>query len=96
MHPHFAWHGFRYFTLTDNAEPVEAHMIHADMKVTSHFECDNDMLNWLYETYLRTQLENMHCGVPSDCPTRERLGYTGDGQLCARRGASHDGRTHVL
>lgn len=94
MHPHFAWHGFRYFTLTDNAEPVEARMIHADMKVTSHFECDNDMLNWLYETYLRTQLENMHCGVPSDCPTRERLGYTGDGQLCADAALlMMDGRT---
>ncbi len=24
----------------------------------------------------------MHSGVPSDCPHRERLGYTGDGQLC--------------
>lgn len=83
MHPHFCWHGFRYFSLTDNASPVEARVIHADVKVTSTFESDNDMLNWLYETYLRTQLENMHGGVPSDCPTRERLGYTGDGQLCA-------------
>lgn len=94
MRPHFIWHGFRYFTLTDNAYPVEARMIHADMKITSHFESDNDMLNWLYKTYLRTQLENMHCGVPSDCPTRERLGYTGDGQLCADAALlMMDGRT---
>lgn len=94
MHPHFIWHGFRYFTLTDNATPVEARMVHADMKITSHFESDNEMLNWLYETYLRTQLENMHCGVPSDCPTRERLGYTGDGQLCADAALlMMDGRT---
>ncbi len=83
MHPYFCWHGFRYFSLTNNAKPVEVHVVHSDMNITSHFESDNEMLNWLYETYLRTQLDNMHCGVPSDCPTRERLGYTGDGQLCA-------------
>ena len=94
MHPHFCWHGFRYFTLSNNARPVEARMVHADMKITSHFESDNELLNWLYETYLRTQLENMHCGVPSDCPTRERLGYTGDGQLCADAAMlMMDGRT---
>ena len=83
MYPRFSWHGFRYFTLTNNAKPVKACMVHADINVTSHFESDNENLNWLYEAYVRTQLENMHCGVPSDCPTRERLGYTGDGQLCA-------------
>ena len=25
----------------------------------------------------------MHGSIPSDCPHRERLGYTGDGQVCA-------------
>ena len=41
------------------------------------------MLNWLYEAYIRTQLDNYHGCIPSDCPHRERLGYTGDGQLTA-------------
>ncbi len=83
MQPHFCWHGFRYFSVKGNAEPVCAVMVHTSAAVTSSFESDNGALNWLYETYLRTQLENMHAGIPSDCPTRERLGYTGDGQLCA-------------
>lgn len=83
MSPKFIWHGFRYFALTNNARPVKACMLRAGIDETAHFESDSGMLNWLYETYIRTQLENMHCGVPSDCPTRERLGYTGDGQLCA-------------
>lgn len=83
MYPRYLWHGFRYFSVSNNARPVKACMLHADIDVTSHFTSDSEMLNWIYETYLRTQLENMHCGVPSDCPTRERLGYTGDGQLCA-------------
>lgn len=80
--PHFTWHGFRYFRVNADVEVVRVDVVHADCPVTSSFECDNDVLNWLYDAYIRTQLCNMHCGVPSDCPHRERLGYTGDGQLC--------------
>ncbi len=81
--PHFTWHGFRYFRVNADVEPVRVDVVHSDCPVTSSFECDNENLNWLYDAYIRTQLANMHCGVPSDCPHRERLGYTGDGQLCA-------------
>lgn len=80
--PWFTWHGFRYFELTNNAEPVRCEVVHPDCAVTSSFESDSEMLNWLYDAYIRTQLSNMHSGVPSDCPHIERLGYTGDGQLC--------------
>ncbi len=80
--PHFTWHGFRYFRVTADVEPLRVDVVHSDCSVTSAFECDNEVLNWLYDAYIRTQLGNMHCGVPSDCPHRERLGYTGDGQLC--------------
>ncbi len=82
-YPHFCWHAFRYIEVSNNAEIVAVNVTHSDCPVTSGFESDNEVLNWLYETYLRTQLDNMHCGVPSDCPHIERLGYTGDGQLCA-------------
>ncbi len=84
--PHFTWHGFRYFTVKGDAEVIRADIVHSDCPVTSSFESDNQNLNWLYDAYIRTQLANMHCGVPSDCPHRERLGYTGDGQLCAEAG----------
>ncbi len=81
--PHFTWHGFRYFKIEGDAVPVRVDVVHSDCPVTSSFESDNENLNWLYEAYIRTHLCNMHSGVPSDCPHRERLGYTGDGQLCA-------------
>lgn len=81
--PHFTWHGFRYFRVTADVEPIRVDVVHSDCPVTSSFESDNENINWLYDAYIRTQLANMHCGVPSDCPHRERLGYTGDGQLCA-------------
>ncbi len=81
--PHFTWHGFRYFRVNADVEVVRIDVVHSNCPVTSSFESDNENLNWLYNAYIRTQLGNMHSGVPSDCPHRERLGYTGDGQLCA-------------
>ncbi|MCR4614852.1 MAG: glycoside hydrolase family 78 protein [Clostridiales bacterium] len=82
-YPRFCWHAFRYIEVTNNAKPEYIQVVHSDCAVTSSFNSNSDLLNWLYKTYLRTQLDNMHCGVPSDCPHIERLGYTGDGQLCA-------------
>lgn len=81
FHPVFCWFGFRYFSLTNNADPVEVRVIHSDVEVTSDFCCSDETLNWYYKAFVNTQLSNMHSGVPSDCPHRERLGYTGDGQL---------------
>lgn len=83
LYPRFLWHGFRYFSLTNNAEPAEVREIHADIEKTSDFECSDENINWIYKTYIHTQLSNIHSAVPTDCPHRERLGYTGDGQLCA-------------
>jgi len=48
------------------------------------FECSNKLLNQILENYQWTQLGNVHGGIPSDCPHRERRGYTGDGQISAR------------
>lgn len=84
--PYLLWHGFRYFTLTNNAEPVEVREIYTGAPVTSSFECSDETVNWLYNTYVHSQLCNTHSAVMTDCPHRERLGYTGDGQLCAKAG----------
>ncbi len=81
MKAEFMWHGFRYFTVSSSAELDSVEVIHTDVKVSSSFKCDNVILNWLYDAYIRTQLMNMHAGIPSDCPHREGRGYTGDGQL---------------
>jgi len=80
------WYGFRYAAVSKNAEMVSAAVIHTDVAVTSAFQSDVPILNWLYEAYIRTQLDNMHSGIPSDCPHLERLGYTGDGELVCECG----------
>lgn len=81
--PLFVWHAFRYFEVVSPVDDLEVQVIHSNTPVNSTFESDAEGLNWLYKAFLRTQLNNMHGGVPSDCPHRERLGYTGDGQVCA-------------
>lgn len=86
LEPEFDWHGYRYFQVYGDAEPIEAVVVHMDIPVTSAFSCDHDVLNWLYQTMINTFLCNAHHGVPSDCPHRERLGYTGDGQLVCDTG----------
>ncbi len=83
VRPYFCWHGFRYFTVLGTAKPQYVAVVHTDVSVTSHFSSSNPVLNWIYDSYIRTQLNNFHGCVPSDCPHRERLGYTGDGQLTA-------------
>lgn len=82
--PDFTWMGFRYLKIEGAAHPTEICVAHTDVAVTSSFESDDETLNWIYKTYINTQLCNMHGGIPSDCPHIERRGYTGDGQLTCR------------
>lgn len=84
--PKFAFHTFRYFDVEGEAEEFTVVVVHSDVPVTSTFHSGNEALNWLYSAFIRTQLDNMHGGVPSDCPHRERLGYTGDGQVISDSG----------
>ena len=81
--PTFVWHAFRYFEVVGKAEALSVSVIHTHAPVTSTFSSSSPELNWLYNAFIRTQLNNMHLGFPSDCPHRERLGYTGDGQIAS-------------
>ena len=86
--PRFTWHCFRYAELsgfpgTPGLDTLSGEEVHAAAARRGTFRCSTRLLRQINETFVRTQLANMHGGVPSDCPHRERLGYTGDGQLAA-------------
>lgn len=86
--PRFTWHAFRYVEVTGYpGEPplsaLEGRLVHSAIAPIGDFTCSNPLLNAIQTLYRRTQLANYHGCVPSDCPHRERLGYTGDGQLTA-------------
>lgn len=90
--PKFVWHAFRYFEMTGPGYNPEVLVIHSNTPVNSSFFCDSEGWNHLYDAFLRTQLGNMHGGFPSDCPHRERLGYTGDGQAASASAMLLDSR----
>ncbi len=81
--PKFVWHAFRYFEVDGSFDEVAVCVIHSDTLTTAVFSSDMEGLSFLFDAFLRTQHNNMHGSFPSDCPHRERLGYTGDGQVCA-------------
>ncbi len=86
--PRFTWHGFRQVEVIGTAEfltqaSLEARVVHTDVEAAGTFACSNRLFNQILHNYVWSQSSNMHCGVPSDCPHRERVGYTGDGQVSA-------------
>ncbi|MCM3630234.1 glycoside hydrolase family 78 protein [Paenibacillus glycanilyticus] len=86
--PRFVWHGFRYVEVTGypgvpELTDLEGIVVHTSVESAGHFSCSEPLLNQMQNAYRWSQLTNMHGGVPSDCPHRERLGYTGDGHLTA-------------
>ncbi len=81
VHPHFSWQGFRYFTVEGDARNLRCDIVHTNLCETGDFVCDNRRINVILANYKRSQLSNLHGCIPSDCPHRERLGYTGDGQI---------------
>jgi len=80
-HPKFTYQAFSCIEVSANAELVRCDVIHTDIKQSSEFFCDNEVINWFHEAYVRTQLINIHNAIPTDCPHLEKRGYTGDGQL---------------
>ena len=86
--PRFTWHGFREVEVTGAPEPLnlnnlEGKVVHTAVDSAGHFECSNELFNRILHNGHWSRLSNMHCGVPSDCPHAERVGYTGDGQVAA-------------
>ena len=87
--PRFTWHAFRYVEVSGLPEKLtvdnlEGRVVHTDVQKAGSFECSEPLLNQILKNYRSTQLGNMHGGIPSDCPHRERRGYTGDGQISAK------------
>jgi alpha-L-rhamnosidase len=89
--PHFTFHGFRYvkvegFPGTPSAGQFTGVALYSDLPQTGTFECSDPLVNRLHENILWSQKSNF-LEIPTDCPTRERLGWTGDVQIFARTGS---------
>lgn len=82
----FTWFVFRYVELTNwpgelKADQLKAEAVYTDVQTTGKFETSNPLFNKINRIWWRSQTDNMHGGIASDCPHRERSPYTGDGQV---------------
>ncbi len=80
----FAIFGFQYVKLETDVswqpEQFTAIAVYSDMEQRTTFESSNVLLNRFVESTLWST-KNNSADLPTDCPTRERHGWTGDAQL---------------
>lgn len=74
--------GYRYVKIDNWPEDVRPEnftsiAVYSDLKETGRFSCSNEKINQLLSNVRWSQKSNF-VDIPTDCPTRERAGWTGD------------------
>ncbi|HPE94623.1 MAG TPA: family 78 glycoside hydrolase catalytic domain [Bacillota bacterium] len=88
--PHFTYSGFRYVKITgvtaEQATPdaLEYLVQNSDLRRSAEFECSDETVNKLAELSQRSTLANFWY-FPTDCPHREKNGWTGDAAVSAEQ-----------
>jgi alpha-L-rhamnosidase len=82
-HPTKTYMGFRYVKVIADFEidpaAFTAVAVYSDMQTTASFSCGVAEVNQLFQNALWSMKGNF-VDVPTDCPTREKSGYSGDCQ----------------
>ena len=82
----FNYKGFRYVEVTANNDielnhnSLTAYFMHSDVPAIGKIDTSNDLINKLWEATNNAYLSNL-MGYPTDCPQREKNGWTGDGHF---------------
>ena len=84
--PRFNWFVFSGVEIKNwygelKPENIIAESVYTNVPISSVFETSNPLFNRINEIWRTSQQDNMHGAIASDCPHRERNGYTGDGQV---------------
>jgi len=83
--PRHTTHGFQYVRVEGHPhrltpDDVTGIVVHTDMRRTGWFLCSDARINRLHEIADWSFRDNA-CDIPTDCPQRERSGFTGDWQV---------------
>ena len=93
----FNYNGFRYVEVTVvepgstrapgklTAANLTVNYFHSDVPEAGAFACSNPLLNRIWENGRRSYLGNLF-GLPTDCPHREKNGWTGDAHVACEQG----------
>lgn len=97
--PHFNYKGFQYVEVSSthpvaiSKESLVAYFMHSDVPVAGIIQSSNPILNKIWYATNNSYLSNLF-GYPTDCPQREKNGWTGDAQIAIETGLySFDGIT---
>ena len=89
--PKFNYKGFRYVQISSN-KPVNlnknslvAYFMHSDVPEAGKVSSSNKTLNKIWEATNSSYLSNLF-GYPTDCPQREKNGWTGDAHIAVETG----------
>ncbi|MDP4276126.1 MAG: family 78 glycoside hydrolase catalytic domain [Bacteroidota bacterium] len=97
--PRFNYKGFQYVEVktsvplkmdTDN---LQALVMHSDVELAGAVKTSDELVNKIFVATNNSYLNNLF-GYPTDCPHREKNGWTGDAQIAVETGLySFDGIT---
>jgi alpha-L-rhamnosidase len=89
--PRFNYKGFQYIEVTSSKpihlekENITGYFMHSDVPAVGSIHCSNELINKLWWATNNSYLSNLY-GYPTDCPQREKNGWTGDGHFAVETG----------
>ncbi|WP_343690098.1 family 78 glycoside hydrolase catalytic domain [Chitinophaga sp.] len=89
--PQFTYHGFQYVSVKTDGNikldkaSLEGLFYSTDFKEAGHFTSSDPMINKLYEAARQSYRSNF-LSIPTDCPQREKNGWTADAHISAEIG----------
>ncbi len=95
-HPRFTYHGFRYVRVKTEGKvelkSIKSVFVHSAFESVGELKISDKVFAKLQDATRRSYLSNF-VGIPTDCPHREKNGWTGDTQLAMETGLwNFDGR----
>jgi alpha-L-rhamnosidase len=89
--PRFNYKGFQYVEVTSSQpitltkESIMGFFLHSDVPRVGTIESSNPLIDKIWQATNNSYLSNL-MGYPTDCPQREKNGWTGDAQIAVETG----------
>ncbi|MBB5395659.1 glycoside hydrolase family 78 protein [Mucilaginibacter sp. AK015] len=89
--PKFNYKGFQYVEVLSSKpiqlqkEDVTGYFMHSDVEAVGNISSSNPLIDKLWRATNNSYLSNLF-GYPTDCPQREKNGWTGDGHFAVETG----------
>ncbi|WP_316793949.1 glycoside hydrolase family 78 protein [Pedobacter frigoris] len=89
--PHFNYKGFQYVEVTADKpikldqSSITGYFMHSDVPVAGNIKSSNPTLDKIWYAANNSYLSNLF-GYPTDCPQREKNGWTGDAHIAVETG----------